>query len=554
MIENNTPAEGKLLFNFNITKDLSCVMVIFGGTGDLTHRKLMPALYNLAHQGILPGNFAVVSIGRRDKTDEEYRCEVYQSIQKYSRFGLDDDQWSGFRERIHYQKFDFTNDSGYIKLNAVLKDLDEKYAAGGNRIYYLAVAPESFGIIVEKLHLYGMAENKGTWQRVVIEKPFGKDLPSAEYLNQKITGVFKERNTYRIDHYLGKEMIQNIMVIRFANMLFEPVWNSQFIDNIQISSCEAVGVEKRGGYYDRAGALRDMVQNHMLQLLTLIAMEPPVNLETEFIRDEKVKVLRSLEVLAPELVHKNVVRGQYGPGFFENEAVAGYRQEPDVSPSSNTETFVALKIHVENFRWAGVPFYIRTGKRMPSKSTQIYIEFKPMPKVLYFKEYGHLEPNLLVIKIQPREGVFFQFNAKKPGTGLNIVPVQMDFCQNCREEDDSPEAYEKLLYDVMRGDSTLFTRWDEVEHSWKFVDNIVAGWANQKNDFPNYPAGSWGPREAGELLHRDRRRWLNVGRVTGQGVYRDINAGDTGLGDVYLGNVYAKGIQAGNIHAEDIMV
>lgn len=476
-------------------------MVIFGGTGDLTYRKLMPALYNLKYEGMLPGSFLVVSVGRRDKTDEEYRNEVFESIKKYSRLKINFDVWNKLRERIYYKKFDFTDDSGYINLNIFLKNMDIKYNTNGNRIYYLAVPPEYFSVIVEKIRIHCLTENSYSWKRVVIEKPFGRDLESAQYLNKKITDLFTEKNTYRIDHYLGKEMLQNIMVIRFANVFFEPVWNNKYIDNIQISSSETIGVENRGGYYEKAGALRDMVQNHMLQLLTLTAMEPPINLNTESVRDEKVKVLKSLEIFTPEIVRKNVVRGQY----------VGYRQEDRVSPVSNTETFIALKVHIENFRWAGVPFYIRTGKKMPEKSTAIIIQFKPLPGILYFKEYGNLNPDLLVIKIQPEEGVHLQFNAKIPGTGdVVIEPVQMDFCQNCEIGSNSPEAYERLIYDVMRGDSTLFTRWDEVEYSWKFIDKIAEVWKNEIPDFPNYDPGTWGPKEADELLIRDSRRWWNI--------------------------------------------
>ncbi|TYO96875.1 glucose-6-phosphate dehydrogenase [Desulfallas thermosapovorans] len=329
-------------------------------------------------------------------------------------------------------------------------------------------------------------------------------------MNQKITRAFAEKNIYRIDHYLGKEMLQNIMVIRFANMFLEPIWNNQYIDNIQITSCEKVGVEDRGGYYEQAGALLDMVQNHMLQLLTLTAMEPPASLGTEDVRNEKVKVLSALQEFSPELVLKNAVRGQYGPGTAQGKPVPGYRQEERVAPDSNIETFIAIKVYVENFRWAGVPFYIRTGKRMPFKSTQIIVQFKSLPKILYARQNGQLQPNLLVIKIQPQEGVFFQFNAKKQGTVCRIVPVQMDFCQNCAGELNSPEAYERLLFDALRGDSTLFTRWDEVEYSWRFVDTIAATWRQHAPAFPNYPAGNWGPREAEELIARDGRRWLHI--------------------------------------------
>lgn len=483
-----------------MSNDLSSIMVIFGGTGDLTHRKLMPAIYNLLYENNLPEKFCVVSIGRRDKTTESYRKEVYDSISKYSRIQLSDDVWNILKNKIYYQRFDFNDDNGYITLKKFLSELDNKYNTNGNRIFYLAVAPEYFDLIVTKLDVHGMVSNKTSWQRVMIEKPFGRDLNSAKYLNKKITEVFTEKNTYRIDHYLGKEMLQNILVIRFSNVFFEPVWNNKYIDNIQISSSETVGVENRGGYYEKAGALRDMIQNHMFQLLTLTAMEPPVNLDTESIHDEKVKVLKSIQELTPELIIKNAVRGQY----------RDYRKEDRVSPNSTTETFVALKTYIENFRWAGVPFYIRTGKKLPVKSTEIIVQFKPLPGILFFKENGGLTPNLLVIKIQPEEGVFLQFNAKKPGTVNKIIPVQMDFCQNCQIGSNSPEAYERLIYDVIRGDSTLFARWDEVEYSWKYVDKIAEVWRNETPNFPNYEPMTWGPEDAEKLLQRDNFKWWNI--------------------------------------------
>ncbi|MGB9680144.1 MAG: glucose-6-phosphate dehydrogenase [Thermoanaerobacteraceae bacterium] len=484
-----------------VINNISNIMVIFGGTGDLTHRKLMPAIYNLKYQNMLPDNFAIVSIGRRDKTEDEYRKEVFESIKNYSRFDIDNEIWDNLSKRIYYKKFDFADESGYKNLNTVLNEIDEKYNTNGNRIYYLAVSPEYFGVIVEKLRKHCMAESGNSWHRVVIEKPFGEDLKSAQKLNKIITDAFTEKNIYRIDHYLGKEMLQNIMVIRFANVFFEPVWDRRYIDNVQISSNEIVGIENRGSYYEKAGALRDMVQNHMLQLLTLTAMEPPVNLNTESIRDEKVKVLKSIEMFTPEIVEKNVVRGQY----------IGYKEEEHVSFDSNTETFVALKLHIENFRWAGVPFYIRTGKKMPEKSTEIIVQFKPLPGVLYFKEYGNLMPNLLIIRIQPEEGVNLQFNAKVPGAGnLVIQPVDMDFCQNCQITNNSPEAYERLIFDVMKGDSTLFTRWDEVLYSWNIVDSISDAWENQKTSLYYYKQGTWGPEEANLLLTRENRKWWNV--------------------------------------------
>lgn len=488
---------------------LPAIMVIFGGTGDLTHRKLMPSLYNLFYQDLLPDNFAIVSVGRRDYSDDEYRSQVEKSVEKFSRFKMDADRWNRMRERIYYSKFNFDDDDGYIQLKSMLSGLDNRYNTAGNRLYYLAVSPEYFEVIVDKLDIHSMALSHSSVRRIVIEKPFGRDLASATYLNDKITRVFKEENTYRIDHYLGKEMIQNIMVMRFGNSVFEHLWNNRYIDNIQISSTETVGVENRGGYYENAGALKDMIQNHMFQLLTLTAMEPPVNLETESIRDEKVKVLRSLQPVTEEFVRENMVRGQYGSGEIGIHNVKAYRDEERVDQDSETETFVAMKLYVENYRWAGVPFYIRSGKRMANKTTEIVVEFKALPKILYTKDTD-LKPNLLVIKVQPKEGVMFQFNAKKPGTGNEIVPVQMDFCQNCSMENDSPEAYERLIAEVIRGDSTLFTRWDEVEFSWKYVDDVTRIWRSENAQFPNYESGTWGPDAAHELLSRDGRQWWLV--------------------------------------------
>jgi glucose-6-phosphate 1-dehydrogenase len=494
-----------------LNNDLSCVMVIFGGTGDLTHRKLLPAIYNLKHSGKLPDNFAVVSIGRKELSHEEYREQAQNSIRSYSRFkDIDDKLWQTVAERIYYKKVDFQKSIGYDDLKSFLEELDKKYHTNGNRIFYLAVAPEYFGIIADELNNQQMVINRNSWQRLIIEKPFGRDLTSAQQLNKKIKDVFGEDNTYRIDHYLGKEMIQSLMVLRFANSIFEPLWNNKYIDNIQISSSEMVGVENRGGYYEHSGALKDMVQNHMLQLLTLTAMEPPVNLNASSIREEKVKILRSLEEITPKMIKQDIVRGQYREGVINNIKVAGYRQEEKVSPDSNTETFVALKLHVDNFRWAGVPFYIRTGKRMKTKSTEIIVQFKAVPKILYSKEINSLNPNLLVIGVQPREGIYLKFNTKKPGTENLIISADMDFCQTCQFESNTPEAYERLLSDVMNGDNTLFTSWDEVEYSWKFVDTISSQWDNNTTPLPNYESGSFGPKEADELLVKDNRHWWNL--------------------------------------------
>ena len=460
-----------------VIQDLACIMVIFGGTGDLTYRKLIPALYNLRYKDFLPSSFAVVSVGRQAMSNDEYRNKALESITKFSRNDLDNTVWQDLRDRIFYERFNFNDNDGYSHLQSFLVGLDERFSTGGNRIFYLAVTPESFPVIVNKLALFKLVHQSDSWQRAVIEKPFGRDLQTARSLNAKITDLFTEKNTYRIDHYLGKEMIQNIMVIRFVNSLFESVWNNKYIDHIQISSNETV--------------------------------EPPIDLNTESIRDEKVKLLRSLVALSPEFVKHNIVRGQYGSGLVANKKVLGYREEVGVAGASNVETFVALKLSISNFRWAGIPFYFRTGKRMATKSTDIVIQFKSMPQILYFKEYTSLEPNVLIIRIQPKEGVFLQFNAKKPGMNKEITPVKMDFCQNCDYDSDSPEAYEKLLFEVMRGDSTLFTRWEEVENSWKLVDAISAEWQDLTPKFPNYSAGSWGPKEAENLIARDGRAWWN---------------------------------------------
>lgn len=486
-------------------------MVIFGGTGDLTHRKLLPAIYNLIRSKKLPDNFAIVSIGRRDIENEAYRQEALASIKKFSRFKkIDEELWNNIAKRLHYKKLEFHDSNGYDELKVFLEDLDKVYNTKGNRIFYLAVSPEYFDTITMQLDAHRLVTNHNSWQRLIIEKPFGRDLVSARRLNQTISKVFGEGNTYRIDHYLGKEMIQNLMVLRFANSIFEPLWNNRYIDNIQITSSETVGVENRGGYYDEAGALKDMVQNHMLQLLTLTAMEPPMNLKSDSIRDEKVKVLRSLEEMTPYKIKTNIIRAQYGEGFKGKTRLKAYVSEDRVSPTSQTETYVALKLHVENFRWAGVPFYIRTGKRLATKSTEIIVQFKSVPKILYSKEQENLNSNMLVIRVQPTEGIYFKFNTKMPGTENAIIPVQMDFCQSCQFESNTPEAYEKLLFEVMNGDNTLFTSWDEVEYSWKFVDSIASIWKAENNKLPIYNSGSCGPTEANELLKRDNKYWINL--------------------------------------------
>ncbi len=498
------------MVNEEINKNLSAIMVIFGGTGDLTHRKLMPALYNLVYDKLLPKNFAVVSVGRKEKTTEQYREEVFKSLNERSRNKIDPEYWDRLKNLIYYIQFDFTEQSGYEKLKDYLHELDEKFQTGGNRIFYLAVAPEYFELVVQGLSEHKLSSCCGAWTRLVIEKPFGKDLITARKLNDKIIEVFDESSIYRIDHYLGKEMIQNIMVLRFCNTVFESLWSNKYIDNIQISLNEKHGVGTRGGYYEHSGAMRDMVQNHIVQILSLVAMEPPVNLKTESIRTEKLKVIQAIEDITPEYLRNNVVFGQYGKGVIDNTPVISYREEDKVPADSTTETFVALKLHINNFRWAGTPFYLRTGKRMGKTSAEIVIQFKSLPEILYFKENHVQEPNLLVIRIQPNVGVYFQFNNKDFSSHNAIVSTKMDTSYYNPALGNTPEAYERLIYDIMRGDNTLFSRWDEVEASWLFADKIIKYRGEQKFDFPNYEAGSMGPSRAFELMAEDQRKWWEV--------------------------------------------
>ena len=492
-------------------KDLSSIFVIFGGTGDLTKRKLIPAIFSLMHEEKLPENFTIVSIGRREKTNEQYREEMHEFVEKFSRFYLNDELWNKFSKRIFYKNFDFTSDNkGYKDLDAFLETVEIKYLTGGKRLYYLAVAPEFFEGIIRNLKNNGMVDKATGWKRVMIEKPFGSSLKTARTLNHNISKLIPEEDIFRIDHYLGKEMIQNILAIRFGNSLFEPLWNSNYIDNIQITSSELLGVENRGGYYENAGILKDMLQNHILQMLTMIAMEPPVDLEPESIRDEKVKVLRSLRPFTAESFKEDIVRGQYGEGEINGKGVVGYRAEDRVSPFSNTDTFIALKTYIDNFRFGGVPIYIRAGKRMDTKNTEIVIQFKKLSGINYYKEFNEVVHNLLVLKIQPEEGFFFQINAKKPGSEFKMEKVQLDYCQSCKYLNDSPEAYEKLLLEAIRNNSSLFTRWDELEYSWKFIESIEKEFKANTPEFPNYSAGTLGPKASIDLIEKDGRQWWNT--------------------------------------------
>jgi glucose-6-phosphate 1-dehydrogenase len=490
-----------------------CIIVIFGATGDLTHRKLIPALYNIAADGELPPQVAVVGMARRHKSDDEFRTEVGEAVRKYSRQAVRDEIWNGFAQSIFYHTSEFANADGYQQLGERLAQIDKERGTDGNRLFYLAAAPDQFEPILKHIKAAGLNKApNGGWARVIVEKPFGTDLASARKLNAIVRNAFPEQDTYRIDHFLGKETAQNILVLRFANAIFEPLWNTRYIDHVQITAAETLGVEGRAGYYEGAGALRDMVQNHLLQLLCLVAMEPPTDLGADSIRDEKVKVVRSLRRFSPADVETCVVRGQYTKGAISGKAVPAYRAEEKVHPDSKTETFVALRLLIDDWRWADVPIYIRVGKRLPKSGTEISVHFKKAPSVLFNKESNALGHNVLVIRIQPDEGISLRMEAKVPGSSFRIEPVKMDFHYGTSFGKASPEAYERLLLDAMSGDATLFARRDEVEGAWAFIDAIEHAWAAKENapELFEYSAGSWGPEAADDLLARDGRSWRRL--------------------------------------------
>lgn len=487
----------------------TALIMIFGATGDLANRKLFPSIYQLFTKGKLSKNFAVIGVARRTLSNDQFQENVKKSVQSLTE---EQTKMEEFASHFYYHSHDVTDSSSYITLKEMARKLDEHYQTQGNRIFYLAMAPEFFGTIAIHLKEDGLTDVEG-FKRLVIEKPFGHDLESARELNNQIRTAFHEEEIYRIDHYLGKEMVQNIEVIRFANAIFEPLWNNRYISNIQITSSEVLGVEERGRYYENSGALRDMVQNHILQIVALLAMEPPTKLITKDIRSEKVKVLSALRPIEENKVNKYFVRGQYGKGIINGKDVLSYREEQMVVPNSNTETFVAGKLLIDNFRWAGVPFYIRTGKRMRTKSTKIVIQFKDIPMNLYYQAEQQLNPNLLVIHIQPEEGITLHLNAKKTGHGINAAPVKLSYANTGIHGYNTPEAYEKLLHDCMVGDATNFTHWDEVALSWSFVDTISEVWQNSVPHFPNYESGSVGPKESDILLAKDGFFWWPISKL-----------------------------------------
>jgi glucose-6-phosphate 1-dehydrogenase len=486
------------------------VVVIFGASGDLTKRKLLPALFHLEQQGLLPAEFAMVGVARRD-LKSTFAADMKDGILKYGGGKDGDSTIDSFIGKVDYHAMNFDDDAGYAELKSLLQKIDKERGTQGNRLFYLAVAPEYFADIINRLGEHGMAHPEKGYARVIIEKPFGHDLKSAKELNDDVNRVFDEDQIFRIDHYLGKETVQNILVFRFANGIFEPIWNRNYIDHVQITAAESIGIEGRGPFYEKAGALRDVVQNHMMELLSFVAMEPPVSFEANAVRGEKVKVWRAVKPIPIE----NTVRGQYALGMVDGQQVQGYREEDRVDPNSTTETFAALKLEIENWRWAGVPFYLRAGKRLAKRVTEIMIQFKQPPLLLFDRSGGgpcsEIQPNILTIRIQPDEGISLRFGAKVPGPDTNVCPVVMDFQYATAFGVNSANGYERLLLDAMLGDQTLFAHRDGVEATWALFTPVLEAWAKSKpKDFPNYVSGSWGPKAADGLIGRDGRKWHRV--------------------------------------------
>jgi glucose-6-phosphate 1-dehydrogenase len=473
-----------------------CVLTIFGASGDLTRRKIFPSLYSLALRDLLPEQFAVLGVARTQQTTEDFVEAMEAAVREFGRDDFEQEVWDDLATRTRYVSTEFADEEGEDRVAHALTELDEQLGTRGNRVYYLAVPPEAMPKLIEEL---GERRTTTGWTRVIVEKPFGYDQASARELNDRLRGHFTENEVFRIDHYLGKDTVQNLLALRFANGIFEPIWNRQFIDHVQITVAESIGLEGRSGFYEKAGAIRDVFQNHLLQLVALTAMEPPIDFTADAVRNEKLKVLKALATPDPQLV----VRGQYGPGHIEGERVPGYREEHGVAPDSATETFVAARLEVDNWRWADTPFFVRTGKRLPRRETVIAIQFKRVPHPL-FEDATELRPNLLVVHIQPNEGVSLAIGAKVPGEGMRVRTVHMDFLYGGAFRTGLPEAYERLILDAMLGDATLFTRADEIEEQWALVDAVVAAWRRERPSFPNYAAGTWGPQAAQELVEWHR--------------------------------------------------
>jgi glucose-6-phosphate 1-dehydrogenase len=489
----------------------SCVVILFGASGDLAKRKVIPALYDLAIHSSLGSEYAVLGFARTRMTDESFRDNLREAGQKISESGpMGGEEWDKFAKNLHYNPGDYNDPEAYARLAKRISELENTGKLSGNRLFYLSTPPEVYSHIIEQLGNAGLAKpvNGNSWTRIIVEKPFGRDLASAKELNKIVHRVFDEQQIYRIDHYLGKDTVQNLLVLRFGNGIFEPLWNRNYVDHVQITASETLGVERRGGFYENTGALRDMIQSHMLQLTSLVAVEPPAFFDATSVRNEKLKVLQSIRRFDAEMVANSVVRGQYGKGSVDGKSANGYREEEGVNAKSCTESFVAARLLIDNWRWAGVPFYLRTGKRLAKRSTEIAIEFRCAPHIVFRKR--EIEPNRLILNIQPDEGISISFGAKRPGTEMSIGNVTMKF--SYREGFGQPirSAYSTLLHDCLRGDATLFDRGDNVEAAWDLIDPILNAWnATKTTTVPQYPAGSWGPRESDVLMERDGRAWHN---------------------------------------------
>jgi len=488
-----------------------CVIVIFGASGDLTKRKLIPALYRLVQERLLPAEFAIVGLSRSQMSHDDFRDKMKTSVAQFSENkSVDEEVWNSFARGLYYLSSNIDNDDDYKKLGELLAQIDNERGTQGNRVFYLSTAPEHYGEAVKQLATAGLTKQENNWARVIIEKPFGTDLDSAQKLNRHVLQFLDESQVYRIDHYLGKETVQNLLVFRFANSIFEPLWNRQYIDHVQITNAETVGVEGRGGYYEKSGVVRDMLQNHVFQVLSLVAMEPPSSLSSESVRDEKIKAMQAARAFTSERVRSECVRGQYGAGSINGQIVPGYREEEGVAPDSATDTFAMITMLFDNWRWSGVPFYIRSGKRLPKRVTEIAIQFRDAPLHLFGAEMmEQVVPNQLIVRVQPDEGITLRFAAKVPGQVTHIRDVNMDFRYGSSFGTKSAEAYERLLLDCIFGDSTLYARRDMTERGWELIMPVLDEWAATKTDapFPNYEAGTWGPKAAFDLLEAQGRQW-----------------------------------------------